>query len=518
MILVMAALLLLLVACGGDSEPTAETSATESDVDTAEVDTEAEPAEAAEESEQATAEPEPTSEPEPTPEPTKAIAEAEEAEAAAEEPAEEVAEETAIEPVAVAVGSSDPGVACFGTSGAGLSCISAEGEWLSYTEDNAQLGSDYITALTTCPDGSLLIAHTGGLNLFDGETWTAYDSDWGYSSADGIACSAESDYWVAHFEGVSHFNNGEWTTYASDQLATGEHATDLMEAIAIAPDGTIWVATASTIAAFDGSEWTRWQPGEGLNDTYFFDTLTIGNNGLPIVGHSDGLLIFDGTGWQESGNNGIYTVTAVAQDPSGNIYVGSFDQGVGVTDGSGWQMLSRETGDLESDRVNTLVADNSGRLWVGTDYGLYIVGADGTQAYRMDNAEVVDHDVTSLVVMDGGPTAPAPINLPTGGLTGYLTENGAPLTDATVELCVESLSSFFDGPTPCSDQPFYVGTTSDTEGTFSFSDLPAGRYIITVETADGWAQLTTSFGLGSERVPVLPGETLDIGELVITAE
>ncbi|MFN2136337.1 MAG: carboxypeptidase-like regulatory domain-containing protein, partial [Candidatus Promineifilaceae bacterium] len=87
-----------------------------------------------------------------------------------------------------------------------------------------------------------------------------------------------------------------------------------------------------------------------------------------------------------------------------------------------------------------------------------------------------------------------------------------------VELCVEQLSSYFTGDTPCSDQPFVRSSTTGANGAFFFDDLPPGFYVLTVETADGWAQLTNDLGLGSERVPVNAGVDTGLGELTVTEQ
>lgn len=497
--------LALLVACGGDApdaatpadaEPAAEAAATSAPA----------PAEPVAEATAADPTAEPTREPtkEPTQEPTSEPA-------TADTGAAEAATTTA-------TGDTTPGWACFGTAGAGLTCLTPDGAWQTFTSDASPLGSDYITAMTTCPDGSILIAHTGGLSRFDGTNWQEYDSGWGFGSADGIACGADDRFWVAHFEGVSTFDGSSWTTFGSDQLATGEQATDLVDGVVIAPDSTVWVVTANTIAAYDGSAWTRWQTGEGLDDRFFFETITLDATGAPVAAHGSGLLRFDGSAWQSIENDDLYTLTAVAAGLDGTLYAGTFSQGIGATDGAAWTEFSRATGDLESDRIKALAIDGNGRLWAGSEWGLHVRSDAGWQVYRMDNADLADHAVSSIAVVAGGPALPEPAPKAPGGLTGTLTKDGTPVADTLVELCVESLSSFFSGDTPCSDQPFFTSATTDAAGAFAFSDLPAGLYVITVQTADGWAQLTTEFGLGSERVPVLAGETLDIGELILTDE
>ena len=62
------------------------------------------------------------------------------------------------------------------------------------------------------------------------------------------------------------------------------------------------------------------------------------------------------------------------------------------------------------------------------------------------------------------------------------------------------------------------GSVTNTDGVFTFEDVPVGLYSIVVQTGDSWAKYSGEFSLGSEFVPVLPGEQTDIGELIITLE
>jgi hypothetical protein len=132
---------------------------------------------------------------------------------------------------------------------------------------------------------------------------------------------------------------------------------------------------------------------------------------------------------------------------------------------------------------------------------------------------MVDHDIAHVaVVADGPATLPELVDKGTGSMSGSVELNGAPAAESLVEICVMPLYSSFTGDTPCSDQPLFFQAVTDSDGNFIFEDVPEGYYIIVFETDDGWAQITNEFGIGSERVPIVAGEELEVGTLFVEEE
>lgn len=427
------------------------------------------------------------------------------------------------EPVAASapmpVGSADPGFACFGSSGNGMSCITADGQWQIYTRDNSNLGSNFISDMTVCPDGTLLIAHSDGVSAFDGADFREYESGWGYGGPEGVACTAEGNIWVAHFGGASYYDGAAWTTFASSEyLATGEQASDLVNDVVVDGNGNAWVVTSNAIAMYDGTDWTRYQMGEGLNDKYFFDELTIDGNGRPWALHSDGLLEFDGANWITHENDDFFSTESFDIGPDGSYWLATYSSGLYRFDGSTWSATNMSNSDLSTDGTRVLAFDNNGRLYVGTIYGLNILDGNSWTIYNMDSADMVNHNINAIGIVNGGPTLPALIDKENGMVTGALTTEDAPLAKMTVELCVRELYSSYTGDTPCSDQAMYYTTTTDADGAFTFEDVPVGVYYIVFQTADGWGKLTDEYGIGSEEIPVTSGNITDVGLVTLASE
>ena len=409
----------------------------------------------------------------------------------------------------------DPGMACFGTAGFGLSCISAEGEWMTYTEENSDLASDYIYDLEGCADGSLLIASSPGIQRFDGTEFRLFEGDWGFSSPDAVSCTQDGNFWVAHYQGVSYFDGSAWTTYGSENLNTNED--ELLYDIIVDGMGNVWAMTPNALSRFDGNEWTIFEDNNGLDDEYYFDRFAIDPSGQPWALSGDTLLQFDGSAWTtyESGDFFIGEDLAFAQD--GTAYISTFADGVYNFDGSSWGATSTDDG-LAVERTDRIAFDANGRLYVTTAFGLNIWDGASWVHYTMDSGELLNNKLNSVVVFNGGPALPAAVDKENGSVIGNVEIDGAPAADSTVELCGLELYSSFRGETPCSDMPWFRTIQTDADGNFTFDDVPVGYYYIVFEGPDGWIKITDEFGLGASEIPVAEGEATDLGTLTSTTE
>jgi hypothetical protein len=416
-----------------------------------------------------------------------------------------------VEPATVE--SKGTGIACIGST-TGLSCLTESG-WQVYTDENSDLPNPYLYAGAVCPDGKFAIAHISGVVLFDGTSFQTIPETDAYSSPEGIACGADGVIWVAHFQGVSRFADGQWTTFGSDKLSSGESANELVYDVEVAPDGKVWVATSRSVAMFENETWTVYQEGQGFNGSRFFNALTVDAKGRPWAAHSEGMDVFEHGAWTFIEKTDYNSPQSLGVDAKGQVWFGTITDGVYQYDGSSWTHHDRASQHLLSDYVTSVRGDSSGRVWLGTSYGLSVFDGANWQTFLMSNSGLADNDVNFILVNNDGPVLPAIEEKAKGSLTGILEKaDGTPVADATVEICVETLASTFSGDTPCSDQPFFLTTKTGADGTFLIENVPAGYYVIVAETgADSWAQLTDEFGISSEKTLIQAGEKYDVGTL-----
>ena len=400
------------------------------------------------------------------------------------------------------------GWACFGSS-EGVSCLLPDGSWQEYTEDNSGLSSNFVTAMAFCePEGLLLVYNVSGLDAFNGTDWVSLGDPLEFGSADAIACPSATDFWIGHFEGITHYDGSGYETTPGSVLGH-----DLFEAVDIGPDGTVWAATANTVAANDGTGWIVYGEGNGFERTIFVDDIEVADDGVVYVAHSGDVSVLgdDGT-WSTFEIGGTFTSMTVS---NALVYLGTFNAGLVLFDGTASNVFDRANEVLASDKVEVLEHDEQGRVWVGTEYGITVLDADNNWIqYFMDNSGIHDNLITSMAVLGDGPSLLQQVDEPNVNFSGVIVDGaGAPLASAEVEVCVERLLDTFEGATPCADQPYFVSTTTAADGSFTFGLLP-GRYVVAVNAGFGWAQLTGDFSSFSERVLVI--EDTDIGEITVT--
>ena len=420
-------------------------------------------------------------------------------------------------PAMPATGAGGEGFACAASTDVGLSCINADGSWAYFTEDNSDLSNNYVGAMTTCPDNRIVATTFSEINIFDGAAFEVIEGDWGFSSPDEVACGPDGSIWVVYFEGASVYDGSAWTNFEFSDFSTGDSG--LVGDVAVGEDGTAWVLTSNGISAYQNGAWTLYEEGAGLDDLYFFNHLGIGADGLPVASFGDGFLRFDGSAWSAVEAANIYGMYGLTPAADGAIWFETLSDGLVQYANGSFTPFDRDSG-LSSNAVTASAIDESGRLWVGTEYGLNVITGDGVQAFTMANSDILDQQIDELIVIGDGPTLPTTVEKGNGSISGFVQfEDGTPLANARVEICAEGLGFSYYGDTPCSDQALFVQGTTDGDGNFSIGDIPVGYYITVIEVeTDGWAQVVGEFGFLAERLLISEGENTDIGQITIEAD
>ncbi len=400
-----------------------------------------------------------------------------------------------------------------GTSGFGGNCLDDTG-WHTYNSKSG-LSDDLIKSIVVCSDKSARIANSLGIDVTaDGNAWKQLKADW--SSPEGMACDSKGGLWVAHYEGVSYYDGTKWTDYAAKLLGTGE-SVSLVKDVAVAPDGKVWVVTSNSIAALVGDKWTVYEKDKGFDKDYFFEKIVIDAKGNVWAAHGDGVFMFDGKTWVAQNADDLQQVQALAVDSKGNIWAGTYAHGALMFDGKGWVTYDRKTSKISRQQVHSLAADSQGRIWVGTEFGLDMFDGKDWTAFHMSDSNLVDNTIDALAVVGKGPKLPAPLTKKTGSLKGQIKSGAKPAAGAVVELCSESVGFLYTGDSPCADNPFTKQATVSADGSFSFTDLPVGRYGITVQNPKDkkWIRLTGEFG-GDSKTEILEGNATDVGDIDIS--
>lgn len=406
-----------------------------------------------------------------------------------------------------------PDAAWVGLFGDGIACIDSTG-WKTYNETNSTIKSGQIHEVAVC-DGTTWFATSGGLATADKDGWASPEAT-GRISPDAVACDPTGGIWVGGYDLVAHFDGADLQTYETSNLGSGEFANTVND-VAVAPDGTAWFTTPSGVASYDGETWRHWEKGDGFKEEMFPEKVAVDLKGRPWVSLATwGVITLVGDAWKQYRQDNLFQTKAVAVAPDGKIWAGTYSNGVSSFDGKTWKTYTRGPKTLPSANVKSLTVDKTGRVWVGTDWGLAVLDGSKWQVYHMSNSPLLDDEIFCLAVEGAGPKLPAKQPKPPGTLTGRIVTNGDPITGRSVQACAQFVGSSFVGDTPCEDQAFFRTVKTGSDGTFTFTDLPVGKYALTFQNTDGnWMRLTDGYNVGDKELTVTENGTTDLGDLDI---
>ncbi len=406
-----------------------------------------------------------------------------------------------------------PDQAWIGLFGDGLVCLDGAG-WTTFDEANSPLVNGQIADIAVCPDGTTWVADSSGLVSTDGTVWTSHRDTIGDTfSVDTIECDPQGGVWLGGYETLAHYDGTHLTQYPIESLGTAEFVSQVKD-LAFAPDGNLWVTTADSVATFDGEQWTYWQEGHGLKDETFFKDVIVDGKGVVWAEATSGFLRFDGNEWTSYQPDFMWQPQPMTLDRDGHLWVGTYADGLAMLKGDQWVRYTRDNSPLPSDKIKSLAIDAAGRVWVGTEWGLAIINGQDWQVYHMSDAELPDNEIRSLAVIGAGPALPVAEPKAPGTLTGRIVRGGAPQSGLQVEACAELIGMLLVSKTPCEDQAFHKATKTDTEGRFTFADLPVGKYGLALQDKEGkWLRLTDRYNIGNIQTTVPPGGTTDMGDI-----
>ncbi|WP_254200163.1 ligand-binding sensor domain-containing diguanylate cyclase [Lysobacter sp. MMG2] len=249
----------------------------------------------------------------------------------------------------------------------------------------------------------------------DGSLWLAADERI-YRIVKGEAVAFRDVPGVGHFTAMLRDRNGDlWLgTENHGLLRIGAYGIERLPAGDTLPNGRI----ASLLEDAEGSVWVGANGGlfrlretlfsaltrkDGISGDYVRavledrdGTLWVGGGGgLDHVGADGRIRAIDVRG--ESGD--ALSVLSIAQDSTGELWVGTFADGVfRLRDGRPVQRYSQDEG-MPSGHVRAIVVDRDGTVWAGTRRGL--VTLDGQGAHAPSAPGLPQGLITALASIDG---------------------------------------------------------------------------------------------------------------------
>lgn len=177
-----------------------------------------------------------------------------------------------------------------------------------------------------------------------------------------------SGLWVATQKGVSFysFSDSAWTIYGT------ESGLPNLKIISVAVNlGTVWVGTKSGASYLSDSLWVDMPASSNLPSEYITAIASMPEPDYSLwFGTRSGVSRRSTLGeWTTyTTQNGLSSddITSIARDSSGKVWVGS-QYGLNSFDGSKWTVYTTV---LSSTLVQTVFADSYGNVWAGTSNGI----------------------------------------------------------------------------------------------------------------------------------------------------
>ena len=250
----------------------------------------------------------------------------------------------------------------------------------------------------------------------DGTFWIASDERI-YRVRDGEPVPVYDIPGLGHFTAMLQDRNGDlWLGTENDGIVrAGSHGIERMPPGQALPNGRI----ASLLEDAEGSIWAGANGGLFRLREAFFSSYThrdglSGDYVRAVLEDRDGALWIGGGGGLDrmerdgrihsislrGGNGKALSVLSLAQDPQGDLWVGSYADGVfRLRDGRLLQRYGTDEG-LASGHVRALVADGHGVVWAGTQRGLARLEA-GRALLPADLPGLPQGLITALASIDG---------------------------------------------------------------------------------------------------------------------
>lgn len=238
--------------------------------------------------------------------------------------------------------------------------------------DPQALGGSYIRALHAASDGRMWVGTiSSGLSVFDPRTerFTQYRHDpqrpdsLANDRVESVAELADGSLWLATDGGLSVLDpaNGKFRHYLGGQQ---------LRAVLQDREGRLWVAGQAGLQRWLGDGRFSAPVGPANATRLFQDS----QGRIWIASSREGAAVYEPASGKLHAipNLGHFWVYSMAEPVPGEIWLGTFGQGIDVVDGASLSVVERLRHDstgvssIGNDRIGALLVDRSGIAWAGT--------------------------------------------------------------------------------------------------------------------------------------------------------
>ncbi len=243
----------------------------------------------------------------------------------------------------------------------------------------------------------------GGLHRWFNKEWRAFNLPSGLRR--GFVFSITQDR-----------NGLFWTSAGDEDLFSGDEkrftqfnpAVHGVKTLLNARDGRIWIGTKTGLARVSGSQVKQFNPVDGVARTDI-RALAEGADGVIWAGAGDGTLYRIEPTRNADRVDSYRATDALAGQPiwslhaetNGTVWVGTFRGGLLRFQNGVFTRFTSEDG-LPDDVICQILDDDAGRLWVGTQRGIFSVTKSELDSYRHSGGNIIH--LTSYGRYDGLPS------------------------------------------------------------------------------------------------------------------
>ncbi|MBF0346050.1 MAG: regulator [Magnetococcales bacterium] len=256
------------------------------------------------------------------------------------------------------------------------------------------LANEYVFAIGQDQEGYLWFGtNAGGASRYKDGKWKTYfpmhglADYWVYS----FAQHPKGDFWIGTWAGVNRMDlkSGHMETFVNELV------NEWVYAMVIDSKNRIWFGTEGGISRLDGTVWQSWTHKDGLGGENMSNLQPSTNTGLGTRRRHD-LGIFNAG---EPTYNPNY-VFSLALERADVIWAGTWGGGVSRFDGKTWTNYIKKDG-LPGNVVYSLVIDQKGRIWAGTDNGIGVFEGGGWKVFPEENVFMNQHFYSITVTPKG---------------------------------------------------------------------------------------------------------------------
>jgi len=250
--------------------------------------------------------------------------------------------------------------------------VTFDGKSFSNPDNCSELTNNPVKSIYQDSKGNLWFGSIRkGLFKYTGTKLTIYNTENGLSNdiINVVSGDGKNGVWVGTNDGLSHFDGQKFTNYTVQDGLPSNIIFDVLTD----PNGKVWVATANGVSVYINNKFINYSSGvAGFNSNIVYCIEQLGKDEFAF-GTYDGLSILkDNRFTNYSSVNGLPNdrVESLLKDDNGNLWIGTYGGGIAKKTGDSFEVL--QLGEkVNSKIVTSLLSDREGNFWVGTWMGIY---------------------------------------------------------------------------------------------------------------------------------------------------